>query len=141
MRGDPASVLVTKSVREILRDDRVLPLDNTHFERDFFPKPPSTEVRGEVVSLLDAISQVGQHQTIAVNLGLRDGVETGNVLNIHRIGKVVTDKSEEDPAFRVKLPDERIGTIMIIRSFEKMSYALIMEADSPVSSRDYVKSP
>ena len=141
LRGDPASVRVTNSVREILRNDRVLPMDNTHFERDFFPRPPSTEVRGAVISLLDAISQVGQYQTIAVNLGVRDGVETGNVLNIHRVGKIIPDKAEEDPAFRVKLPDEKIGTIMIIRSFEKMSYALIMEAARPVSEKDYIKSP
>ncbi len=141
LRGDPASVRVTNSEREILRNDRVLPMDSTQFERDFFPKPPSTEVRGAVISLLDAISQVGQHQTIAVNLGVRDGVETGNVLDIHRVGKIIPDKAEDDPAFRVKLPDEKIGSIMIIRSFEKMSYALIMEADSPVSEKDYVKTP
>jgi hypothetical protein len=141
LRGDPASVRVTNSVREILRDDRVLPMDSTQFERDFFPKPPSIEVRGAVISLLDAISQVGQHQTIAVNLGVRDGVETGNVLDILRVGKIIPDKAEDDPAFRVKLPDEKIGSIMIIRSFEKMSYALIMEADSPVSTQDYVKTP
>ena len=141
LRGDPASVRVTNSEREILRDDRVIPMDNTHFERDFFPKPPTTEVRGAVISLLDAISQVGQHQTIAVNIGIRDGIETGNVLDILRVGKIVTDKAEDDPAFRVKLPDEKIGSIMIIRSFEKMSYALIMEADSPVSDQDYVKTP
>ena len=139
--GDPATVLVTNSEREILRDDRILPLDNTNFERDFFPKPPATQVRGEVVSLLDAISMLGQYQTITVNLGSRDGVETGNLLLIKRVGKVIPDKAEEDPAFRVKLPDERIGMAMIIRSFEKMSYALVMEADRPVVITDYVESP
>jgi hypothetical protein len=30
---------------------------------------------------------------------------------------------------------------MVIRSFEKMSYALIMEASMPVSINDYVESP
>ena len=134
-------MLVTNSEREILRDDRILPLDNTNFERDFFPKPPATQVRGEVVSLLDAISMLGQYQTITVNLGSRDGVETGNLLLIKRVGEVIPDKAEEDPAFRVKLPDERIGMAMIIRSFEKMSYALVMEADRPVIITDYVESP
>ena len=139
--GDPATVLVTNSEREILRDDRVLPIDNTNFERDFFPKPPATEVRGEVVSLLDAISMLGQYQTIAINLGSRDGVETGNLLEIRRLGEVIPDAAEEDPTFRVKLPDERVGMAMIIRSFEKMSYALVMEADRPVVVTDYIESP
>ena len=139
--GDPATVLVTNSEREILRDDRVLPIDNTNFERDFFPKPPATEVRGEVVSLLDAISMLGQYQTVAINLGSRDGVETGNLLEIRRLGEVIPDAAEKDPTFRVKLPDERVGMAMIIRSFEKMSYALVMEADRPVVLSDYVESP
>ena len=139
--GDPATVQVTNSDREILRDDRILPLDNTNFERDFFPKPPTTKVRGEVVSLLDAISMIGRYQTIAINLGSRNGIETGNLLEIKRPGDVIPDLAEEDPNFRVKLPDERIGMVMIIRSFEKMSYALVMEAIRPVVVSDYVQSP
>ncbi|MCP4877075.1 MAG: LysM peptidoglycan-binding domain-containing protein [Gammaproteobacteria bacterium] len=141
LRGDPASVRVTNSEREILRDDRVMPMDNTNFERDFYPKPPSTKVSGEIVALLDAISQTGLYQTIAINLGSRDGVESGNVLRIRRFGDVVRDKNEANPRFYVKLPDEQVGMAMIIRSFEKVSYALIMEADFPISIKDYVESP
>ena len=141
LRGDPASVRVTNSEREILRDDRVMPVDNSIFERDFFPKPPSTDVHGEIVALLDAISQTGQYQTIAVNLGQRDGMETGHVLRIRRYGESIRDKTEEDPRFRVKLPDEEVGMAMVIRSFEKMSYALIMEATSPITLQDYVETP
>ncbi len=139
--GDPATVQVTKSVREILRNDRVLPIDNTNFERDFFPKPPGTQVRGEVLSLLDAISMLGQYQTLAINLGSRDGIETGNLLVVKRVGAVIPDFEEEDPTFKLKLPNERIGLVMIIRSFEKMSYALVMEASRPIVVTDYVESP
>ena len=141
LRGDPASVRVTNSVREILRDDRVMPLDNTVFERDFFPRPPAAPVSGSIVALLDAISQVGVYQTIAINLGQRDGLESGNLLRIRRTGDVIRDPHEEDPRFRVKLPDEEVGMAMIVRAFEKMSFALIMEADFPVSTQDYVESP
>jgi hypothetical protein len=139
--GDPATVQVTKSVREILRNDRVLPIDNTNFERDFFPKPPGTQVRGEVLSLLDAISMLGQYQTVAINLGSRDGIETGNLLVVKRVGEVIPDFEEDDPTFKVQLPNERIGMVMIIRSFEKMSYALVMEASRPIVVTDYVESP
>jgi hypothetical protein len=141
LRGDPASVRVTRSNREILRDDRVMPIDNTNFERDFIPRPPSSKVSGHIVALLDAISQTGIYQTIAINLGSRDGLVSGNILRIRRTGDVVRDKREKDPSFLVKLPDEQIGMAMIIRSFEKMSYALIMEADFPITLRDYVESP
>lgn len=141
LRGDPASIRVTNSEREILRDDRVMPMDNTNFERDFIPRPPETDVSGEIVALLGAISQTGIYQTIAINLGQRDGLESGNILRIRRTGNDIPDPAEEDPRFRVKLPDEQVGMAMVIRSFEKMSYALIMEADFPVTANDYVESP
>jgi len=141
LRGDPASVRVTNSEREILRNDRVMPIDNTAFERDYYPRPPNTEVSGRIVALLDAISQTGLYQTVAINLGQRDGIETGNVLRINRTGEAIPDPVEKDPRFRVKLPDEQIGMAMIIRTFEKMSYALVMEADFPITLKDYVESP
>jgi hypothetical protein len=141
LRGDPASVRVTNSEREILRNDRVIPMDNTSFERDFFPKPPSTDVSGEIVALVDSISKSGAFQTIAINLGNRDGIESGNILRIRRNGDVIPDLNEKDPNFSVRLPDEKIGMAMVIRSFEKMSYALIMEASMPISIQDYVESP
>ena len=141
LRGDPASVKVTNSEREILRDDRVMPMDNTSFERDFFPKPPGADVSGEIVALVDSISKSGAFQTIAINLGNRDGVEAGNILSIQRNGDVVPDKNEKDPNFTVSLPDEKIGMVMVIRSYEKMSYALILEAIMPISIKDYVESP
>lgn len=140
-RGDPATVLVTNSEREILRNDRIIPIDNTNFDRDFFPRPPVNHVRGEIVSLLDAISLLGKHQTIALNLGARDGVVPGNIVRIKRIGDIVRDHAETDPDFTVKLPDESVGLAMIIRTFDKMSYALVMSADRPVSVKDYVESP
>ena len=61
--------------------------------------------------------------------------------SFRRNGDIVPDKAEPDPEFTVKLPDEQIGMAMVIRSFEKMSYALIMEADMPISVKDYVESP
>ncbi len=141
LHGDPASVRVTNSEREILRNDRVMPVDNTAFERDYYPRPPSSEVNGRIVALLDAISQTGLYQTIAINLGQRDGMETGNVLRINRAGATIPDYAESDPRFRIKLPDEQVGMAMIIRTFEKMSYALVMEADYPITLNDTVETP
>jgi hypothetical protein len=139
--GDPATVQVTNSEREILRNDKVMPIDTLNFERDFFPKPPATRVRGNLITLLDAISMVGQYQTIAINLGARDGLGPGTILKIRRIGEVIPDKAEDDPKFTIKLPDQDVGMAMIIRSSEKLSYALVMSADQPIHISDYVESP
>jgi hypothetical protein len=139
--GDPASVRVTSSSREILRDDRLLPIDNSNLERDFFPKTPDSFVQGRVISLLDGISQVGQYQTIVINLGLRDDIAVGNILEIKHEGKVVVDRNEEEEDFAVKLPDERSGILMIIRAYDKMSFGLIMQADTPIRMGNPVSTP
>lgn len=139
--GDPASLVITSSTREILRDDRLLPINHTDIERDFFPKPPEDHVNGQVLSLLDGISQVGQYSTIAINLGQRDNIQVGHLLKVNRSGKIIRDFVEEDPEFRVQLPDEKSALIMVIKTYEKMSYCLILEAEVPVKTGDIVLKP
>lgn len=52
--------------------------------------------------------------------------------------------AEDDPANNpnlVKLPDERIGLLMVFRTFDHVSYGLIMQAAEPVNVLDIVKTP
>jgi len=139
--GDPATLRVISSEREILQNDKVIPIDNTNFERDYFPQPPFAYLKGRIVALLDAVYMSGRYQTIAINLGQRDGLQTGNLLRVMQNGKAISDYAETDPTKKVKLPDERVGLVLVVRTFEKMSYALVMEADRPISLKDYVESP
>lgn len=45
-----------------------------------------------------------------------------------------------DPSL-VKLPDERIGLLMIFRTFDRVAYGLIMQASEPINTLDIVKTP
>lgn len=45
------------------------------------------------------------------------------------------------PAGMVKLPDERVGLLMVFRVFDRVSYALIMQASQPVYELDTVTTP
>jgi hypothetical protein len=42
---------------------------------------------------------------------------------------------------QVKLPDERVGLLMIFRVFERVSYGLIMQASEPIHKLDSVQTP
>jgi hypothetical protein len=42
---------------------------------------------------------------------------------------------------QIKLPDERIGLLMIFRVFERVSYGLIMQASEPINKLDSVQTP
>ena len=39
------------------------------------------------------------------------------------------------------MPDEPAGTMMVFRTFDRMSYALIMEATDAISVLDTVRTP
>lgn len=41
----------------------------------------------------------------------------------------------------VKLPDERIGLVMVFRTFDRIAYALIMQVDTPVNINDTITKP
>lgn len=41
----------------------------------------------------------------------------------------------------LELPDERIGLLMVFRTFDRVSYALIMESERPVHAEDIVATP
>ena len=56
-----------------------------------------------------------------------------------RLGTRRTDGTEE--LGDIKLPDERLGLLMVFRTFERVSYALIMQAERPVKVPDIVVTP
>ncbi|MEH6467570.1 MAG: peptidoglycan-binding protein, partial [Porticoccus sp.] len=75
---------------------------------------------------------------VAINRGEREGLAPGNVLAIYKQGETVTDKVAKE---KITLPDERGGLLMIFRTFEKMSYGLVLSADRPLAVNDVVKNP
>lgn len=46
-----------------------------------------------------------------------------------------------DPYEPIVLPDERSGLVFVFRTFEKISYALVMKSIRPISIGDYVQTP
>lgn len=42
---------------------------------------------------------------------------------------------------QVKLPDERVGMLMVFRTFDRVSYGLIMNASNPIYTLDAVQTP
>jgi hypothetical protein len=82
--GDPATLVVTRSRKEVVIGDRVRPAREEEPIRSFFPvaAPPGT--RGKIISVLNGVSQIGQFDVVVLNRGLRDGVAIGHVLEVYR---------------------------------------------------------
>lgn len=139
--GDPATLVLTQTTREVLRGDRLLPIEEEKIELNFFPRAPEQEIRGHIISVLDGISQIGQYQIVIIDRGLKDGLEKGHVLDIFRKGAVIRDGMSKNTAHAVKLPDEKAGLLMVFRPFERVSYAIIMKATQSLHIFDVVKTP
>ena len=139
---DPATFDLTQTKREALRGDRLLSANYGEIDTEFVPQAPPAGSSGFVISLFDAISQVGTFQVVTLNLGNRDGIQKGNVFNINQAGRIVADPFEKPGSLvDVELPEERSARAMVFRTFEKVSYALIMEATRTVRVGDSAASP
>ena len=136
--GDPATLELTGTTREALIGDRLLPQEQEAILPYYQPHAPGHEVRGSVISIMDAISMIGSYQVLALDLGSKDGMEVGHVLAVYQRGATVRDAVEGGS---VTLPDTRAGNLMIFRTFDKVSYGLVMNATRPIRKLDIVRNP
>jgi LysM repeat protein len=146
--GDPATLIMTQSARETYPGDKLLPGD-VDVPLDFIPSPPKVKVNGRIILVQDGVTVIGQYEVVVINRGVRDGLTPGNVLAVYSASDPVYDNSKKGfvhPtstlfARKVPLPDERTGTFMVFKTFERMSYGLIMEATDVMHVADKVESP
>lgn len=153
--GDPATMTITHSDREVLEGDRLVPQSKAEVSSDFIPRAPTTSVEGSIISVIDGLSQIGQYQVVVLDVGAKNGLEVGNVLGVFQSGKVVTDdvaSRQDDDALKewlaltkhhgpeMALPEEYSGVIMVFRTFPEISYALVMEVTSALKLSDAVRN-
>jgi hypothetical protein len=139
--GDPATVYLAETTREIRVGDRLQPADESSPVTHFQPHAPNTDLEGRIISVIDGVTQIGQFNVVAIDLGTREGVEVGHVLRIFQDGAYIKDPISGKRNDTVKLPDEDAGLIMVFRTFEKVSFGLVMKATSAIHINDFVRTP
>jgi hypothetical protein len=138
--GDPAKIDLTYSDREVQVGDRLLEVEEEDFDLYFTPRSPEQAVSGRIISVYDGVSQIGQYHIVVVSLGEREGIEKGHVLSIYSAGKTVKDTVTADPKDTVILPDEHAGEAMVFKTYNKVSYAIVMKASRFIHVLDRVAS-
>jgi hypothetical protein len=144
-RGEPSTLRITSSTLEVGLGDRLVPMQRTGSVQHLLRRPQS-QINGRVIGLMAGLvtAEGGQYSIVSINRGLRNGVEQGHVLALYRAGDTLTDpekSSADEKAPRLVLPEERYGMVYVFRSFEKLAYALILEASRQMKPGDLVKSP
>ena len=139
--GDPAIGRLTSTVREVLIGDRLLPVDKSKINNLYYPHTPGHYVKGQIISLTDALFGIAKLQVAVINRGSRDGLEVGHLLETLSSGTIVKDNFNTRKTGDVQLPDKRSGLMMIFRAFDKVSYGLILESTLVINNHDVVASP
>ena len=143
--GEPATVHIVNSKKEISAGDRLIPAPPPTIPQ-YVPHAPSSAVSGRIIGLYDALatSVGGRDSIISINRGTRHGLEVGHVLAVYR-NVVVYDQRDylksRDRSPAIQLPPERYGLAFVFRTFDSVSYALVMESSRPVQGGDIVQNP
>jgi len=136
----PATIDIGTTKEEVRIGDRLMP-EPVRAVPVFVPRAPSQPVQGQIVSVYgNAVQFAGQNQVVSINRGTRDGIEPGHVLAIQLNNKVVRDRTDS-AAPTLHLPGERNGLMVVFRSFDRVSYALILQIVDGVKVGDVFVNP
>jgi hypothetical protein len=145
--GEIAKATLTDSARETLQGD-VLVSENISPTSDFRPHPPARPIAGQIVAVVEGADMAGQYDVVAINRGSNDGIERGNVLTIEEFPAQSDDLCAriEDTSTCLRhpstqLPSEVNGTVLVFKTYELMSYGLVLNDISPIQTYDRVRSP
>jgi len=141
--GDPGIVYLSSTRLEALKGDRLITQNLGLPTESFAPRIPKTKIDGRIIDVVGGVSQIGQYQVVVINKGTRDGLQPSDLL-------LVLQKQEKGRDTKsgflglgqgITLPDVRAGEMMVVRSFERVSYGLLLRAESPIHVGDKVQNP
>ncbi len=140
--GDPATLFLNATQREATNGDILLPVVND-FPLYFTPRSPDKPIEGSIIAVFDGVSIIGQYQIVTLNRGSKDGLDQGHVLAVYQAGRTEVDRFSKGIMFKekVQLPEEYAGLMMVFKTFDEISYGLIVRAESTISVLDMVRNP
>jgi nucleoid-associated protein YgaU len=136
--GDIATLSLQRSTAEVRLGDRLFTSEEHPVNSTFFPSPPASPVEGRIIDVPRGVTQIGKYDVVTLDKGQRDGLQEGNVLAIFKTGETVRDRITGE---QVKIPDERAGLVMVFRSYQKLSYGLVLNATRSLAVQDKVRNP
>ncbi|MDA1289476.1 MAG: hypothetical protein O3C37_01200 [Proteobacteria bacterium] len=151
--SDMRRLLVNNGAREIRVGDRLLIREESSINATIFPTEPSSDLSGQIVAFLGEESFASQLDTVVINLGNDDNLVVGDILSIQKEGARMTDEVERAKmAFRERMrtlfnqdrltiPGNDVGTLLVYKTFDQLSYAVILSSSEPAELFNEVVSP
>jgi hypothetical protein len=142
------------SVLDIIRDrtevragDFILPANDQGYESTFFPRAMDSVPEGlRILATSGQKAGVGLYQIVSIGGGSNQGLQPGHVFSAFDEGTLVKDRTGyRHGSFakdaEVQLPDVYDGIVMVFRTFDEISYGLVMSGSRVVEEFDVLKHP
>mgnify|MGYP000747767242 CR=1 FL=1 len=139
--GDPATIFINSTELESIIGDRLIAAGEDKATANFTPHAPPMPIEGTIISVLNGVSQIGQYNVVVIDRGRADGLDPGTVLRVDQRGETIRDVVATRPGETVTLPDEEAGFLMVFRTFDKLSFGIVMHATRVMHVNDKVRNP
>ncbi|EET82554.1 LysM peptidoglycan-binding domain-containing protein [Acinetobacter radioresistens] len=124
---------------EVRRGDRVMPEYDPMLPTLFYPTIDHQVTEGgQVIRVMGSIGTAARHSVVTVNRGNIHGVQSGQVFSVYQQGEVVRDPKTRE---QIKLPSQKVGNIMIFRTFDQLSYAYVLDSALPIKVGSGIQAP
>jgi hypothetical protein len=133
---DVSTLRIYGAIEEIYPGDRLVQVDD-RLPSNFIPRAPDKEISARIMGIVSGITMAGKNTAVILNQGRSDGIQNGHVLALYRKGEKVRKFRESD----IELPNMRYGLLFVFRTYNKVSYALVMQTRFPVEVLDIAQTP
>ncbi len=154
--GELATVRIETAELEVLMGDRLLPAPRETIA-NYVPRAPDKAIDARILTVPYTNTETGRGYVVTLDKGRVDGLEPGNVLAVYRNVEPIVDprpaKQQSTilrfldptkvftPAVLVSPADERTGLMFVFRTFDYVSYAVLLNTTDPVRPGDYARTP
>ena len=135
---------VKTAASEIMRGDYIIRKPDVITQFNAMPHTPDSPVEARIVSVMDGVSETGVGESVILNKGLAVGVDEGTVLSVYKGNRLVQTEwnNPDKKATKIlSLPTEEVGLVMVYRTSEHASSAIVLESKSNVSTEDVLREP
>jgi hypothetical protein len=154
--GEVSTLTITEANEEVFVGDRLMPLPRETL-LNYVPHSPAKDISGRIIASYANASEMGRGSIVTIDKGARNGLDVGAVLAVYRGERPIKDPRPNTDAPQIlryldqstwytpdhylDVPEERVGLMFVFRTFDKVSYAVLLNTTDPVVVGDHYRQP
>ncbi|WP_348749402.1 peptidoglycan-binding protein [Pseudomonas rhodesiae] len=132
--GDLSTLALQRVTQEVRPGDRLLRAEPAVDPASLKVPLNAAFIEGRIIDVPRGVTQIGVLDAVTLDRGRRDGLVEGQLLTVIKAGATVRDPLKSNSP--VTLPDEPVGTLLVFRTYEKLSFGLVLSASQSLAVMD-----